>query len=92
MIEAAQDFLTHAPACRYVAMGHTHNAMEVPIRVTGSGMDQVYFNTGTWRKRYTQGRSNGFIGAKYLTYTIFYTEKENGGEVFETWTGSLREP
>jgi hypothetical protein len=73
-------------------MGHTHNALEVPISASESGMDQVYFNTGTWRKRYTQGRSNGFIGTKYLTYTIFYTEKENGDQMFETWTGSLQEP
>ena len=73
-------------------MGDTHNALEVPIRVTSSDIDQVYFNTGTWRKRYTQGRSNGFIGTKYLTYTIFYTQKENGDQSFETWTGSLQEP
>jgi hypothetical protein len=92
LIEAAQDFLTHTSAYRYVAMGHTHNALEVPIRVTTNGMDQVYFNTGTWRKKYTQGRSNGFIGTKYLTYTIFYTPKENGDQSFETWTGSLQEP
>jgi len=92
LINAAQDFLTHTSDYRYVAMGHTHNALEVPIRVTSSDIDQVYFNTGTWRKRYTQGRSNGFIGTKYLTYTIFYTQKENGNQSFETWTGSLQEP
>lgn len=92
LIKAAQDFLTDNSAYRYVAMGHTHNALEVPISVTESGMDQVYFNTGTWRKRYTQGRSNGFIGTKYLTYTIFYTQKENRDQMFETWTGSLQEP
>lgn len=92
LIDAAQDFLTHTSDYKYVVMGHTHNALEVPIRVTSSGTDQVYFNTGTWRKRYTQGRSNGFIGTKYLTYTIFYTQKENGPQSFETWTGSLQEP
>jgi len=92
LIKAAQDFLADNSAYRYVAMGHTHNALEAPISVTESGMDQVYFNTGTWRKRYTQGRSNGFVGTKYLTYTIFYTEKENGDQMFETWTGSLQEP
>ena len=90
LIDAAQDFLTHTSDYKYVVMGHTHNALEVPIRVTSNGTDQVYFNTGTWRKRYTQGRSNGFIGAKYLTYAIFYTRKENGDQSFETWTESLR--
>jgi len=91
LINAAQDFLTHTSDYRYVAMGHTHNALEIPIRVTSSDMGQVYFNTGTWRKRYTQGKSNGFIGTKYLTYTIFYTQNENGDQCFETWTGSLQE-
>ena len=92
LIKAAQDFLTNTSAYRYVAMGHTHNALEVPIGVTTSDMDQVYFNTGTWRKRYTQGRSSGFIGTKYLTYTVFYAPDENADQSFETWTGSLQEP
>jgi UDP-2,3-diacylglucosamine pyrophosphatase LpxH len=91
LIKAGQDFLTHTSDYKYVAMGHTHNALEAPIRVTSTGTDQVYFNTGTWRKKYTQGISNGFIGTKYLTYTMFYTEKENGDQCFETWTGSLKE-
>jgi len=90
LINAAQAFLTQTSDYKYVAMGHTHNALEVPIRIASKGM-QVYFNTGTWRKRYTQGRLNGFTGTKYLTYTMFYTKRENGKQCFETWTGSLQE-
>jgi len=72
-------------------MGHTHNSLQIPIRVTSDGLDQIYINTGTWRKRYIQGTNSGFIGLKYLTYAVFYTEDEKPHQFFETWTGPFKE-
>jgi UDP-2,3-diacylglucosamine pyrophosphatase LpxH len=91
LIQQAQDFLSRRSDYRYVVMGHTHNALQVPINVTSDGREQVYLNTGTWRQRNVQGRTHGFIGLKSLTYTLFYSSKENGAQNFETWTGSLNE-
>jgi len=89
--EGAADFLTLTPDYRSIVMGHTHNPLQIPVGVTKSGMDQIYINTGTWRKKYVQGTNSGFIGLKYLTYAIFYLQDENPGQFFETWTGTLKE-
>ena len=91
LIEKAKEFLAHTSVYRYFVMGHTHNPMQVPIRITSGGLEQVYINTGTWRKRYIKGQSGGFISLKNLTYTIFYSEQESRTQQFETWTGSLKE-
>jgi hypothetical protein len=91
LIDKATDFLTHTSDVRYFVMGHTHNPMQVPIRITSAQQEQFYLNTGTWRKRFIKGKAGGFMGIKGLTYTIFYTEKENRTQQFETWTGSLKE-
>ena len=87
----AEEFLTHEPDYSYCVFGHTHNPIQVPIRTTERGIEQVYLNTGTWRKKYVQDRSNGFIGWKNLSYTIFYSREENKDQLFETWTGTLKE-
>lgn len=89
--EGAADFLTLSPNYRSIVMGHTHNPLQIPIGVTSDGLDQIYINTGTWRKRYIQGTNSGFIGLKYLTYAVFYNEDENPHQFFETWTGTLKE-
>lgn len=94
LINKAKDFLTHTSYYRYCVMGHTHNPMQVPIRITSKaskGVEQMYLNTGTWRKRYVKGQAGGFIGLKNLTYTIFYSEEESEHQQFEAWTGSLEE-
>lgn len=91
LAEKASEFLTHTSSYRYYVMGHSHNPMQVPIRITSEGMEQVYINTGTWRKTYVKGRAGGFVGLKRLTYTIIYSEKENSKQRYETWTGSLQE-
>ena len=72
-------------------MGHTHNPVQVPIRITSGGMDQVYLNTGTWRARHIKGLGGGFVTLKNLTNTIVYSKEENEYQQFETWTGSLKE-
>jgi UDP-2,3-diacylglucosamine pyrophosphatase LpxH len=91
LIDKAREFLTHTSEYRYCVMGHTHNPMQVPIRVTSAGLEQMYLNTGTWRKRYVKGQAGGFIGLKNLTYTTIYSEQESKKQRFETWTGSLKE-
>ena len=80
------------PRMRYVVYGHTHEPLVVPLRIRGS-MDQIYLNTGTWRKRYQKAaRDNSFISWKNMTYVIFYREDERPGRQadFETWTGTLK--
>jgi UDP-2,3-diacylglucosamine pyrophosphatase LpxH len=89
--DAATDFLKRAANYRSIVMGHTHNSLQMPVRVTNENLDQVYINTGTWRKRYVQGTAGGFVGLKYLTYATFYSEAENPRQSFDTWTGSLKE-
>lgn len=91
LMEKAKDFLTHTSDYRYCVMGHTHNPLQVPIRITSKGIEQVYLNTGTWRARHIKGLGGGFISLKSLTYTIFYSKEESKKQQFETWTGSLME-
>lgn len=91
LIEKATEFLTHTSAYRYCVMGHTHNPLQVPVRITSGGIEQVYINTGTWRKTYVKGQAGGFVGLKKLTYTILYSKEESRDQRFETWTGSLGE-
>lgn len=91
LIDKAREFLTHQSGYRCCIMGHTHNPLQVPIRITSKAIGQVYLNTGTWRARYIKGLSGGFIKLKSLTYTIIYSKEERECQEFETWTGSLRE-
>jgi UDP-2,3-diacylglucosamine pyrophosphatase LpxH len=91
LIEKAKEFLTRKSEYRHCIMGHTHNPMQVPIRITSKGIDQVYLNTGTWRARHIKGLGGGFVTLKNLTYTIVYSQEENKYQQFETWTGSLKE-
>jgi UDP-2,3-diacylglucosamine pyrophosphatase LpxH len=90
-MEKAKEFLSHRSDYRYTVMGHTHNPMQVPIRITSKGLEQVYLNTGTWRARHIKGLSGGFVTLKNLTYTIIYSKEESKDQEFETWTGSLKE-
>ncbi|MFO8163053.1 MAG: hypothetical protein ACQEQO_12520 [Thermodesulfobacteriota bacterium] len=97
LIEAAQAEYSHLDSrIRYVVYGHTHNPLQIPIRIinTPTGLKQhIYLNTGTWRKRYYKCREGlGFIGWKNLTYTVFYTKEERGLDFpsFGTWTGTLK--
>ncbi len=80
------------PRIRYVAYGHTHDPLVVPMRVRGD-QEQIYINTGTWRARYQKSvRDNSFISWKNMTYVIFYRDDERPGREadFETWNGTLK--
>jgi len=91
LIEKAKEFLSNTSDYLFYVLGHTHNPMQVPIRITSKGNEQVYLNTGTWRTRYIKAANGGFISIKSMTYTIIYSPEENKTQRFETWTGSLKE-
>jgi UDP-2,3-diacylglucosamine pyrophosphatase LpxH len=89
--KGANNFLVNKSEYRSIVMGHTHTPLQMPVRITRGNLEQVYINTGTWRKRYIRGSAGGFIGLKYITYVVFYNKQENPGQFFETWTGTLKE-
>jgi UDP-2,3-diacylglucosamine pyrophosphatase LpxH len=91
LIQKAKEFLTRKSEYRHFIMGHTHNAIQVPIRVTSKGIDQVYLNTGAWQARHIKSLGGGFVTLKNVTYTVVYSQEENKYQQFETWTGSLKE-
>lgn len=99
LLEGASTEFSHLDSrIQYVVYGHTHNPVKIPLRVRtigGKVQQQVYLNSGTWRKRYYECKeSEDFIGWKEIAYLIFYTKDEKPNEldlpVFETWTGSLK--
>jgi hypothetical protein len=94
--EAAKAEYSHLDSrIRYVVYGHSHEPLQMPVRVTGpeGEMQHVYLNTGTWRRRYHKAKEGlGFIGWKNLTYLVFYRKEEKGLNfpAFATWTGTLK--
>ncbi len=81
---------------KYVVYGHTHYAESVPLEasyVEGYALNQVYFNSGTWRRtlRLATAAPNEheFVPADMMTYLVFFQGDERGGRPYETWTGTL---
>ncbi len=86
----------------YVAFGHTHVPLQLPINVENrnqsSQRELVYINTGTWVDRYYAALEKGFVNWNNITYTIFYNKEEaqytdainTGFPTFETWNGALK--
>lgn len=79
----------------YVVYGHTHQFEQVALRAAG-GHEKIYFNSGTWRPRYTRADDlTHFVQWKEMTYLVFYNEDEDPlresrkGVSFETWTGTM---
>jgi UDP-2,3-diacylglucosamine pyrophosphatase LpxH len=97
--QAAADIAgRHPEDAKYVLMGHTHEAKQSALAVSGPllgiQMPQVYLNTGTWRPRQYQClEGSDFIQWKDLTYVVVYKKEErdrvNPIPVFDTWTGKL---
>lgn len=83
----------------YVAFGHTHRYRLLPLdRRTVSGRDNeeiIYFNTGTWRKRFERAVINPheheFVGHHVLTHISFYSEADGTDRNYEVWHGALGE-
>jgi len=82
---------------KFIVYGHTHHHQVVPLDVSHhprrGDIDQVYINSGTWRRVYQLAQSNPkeqeFIGHNVMTYLSFYKDGERGGRKFEAWTGAL---
>lgn len=92
LLEAAPSDPSLLDPIRYVVYGHTHEPLEIPLRVIGP-LNQVYLNTGTWRSRQFKSKADdSFIAWKNITYAVFYQAGERGVEfpAFETWTGALK--
>ncbi len=79
-----------------IVYGHTHMAETVPLDASfadGFVLNQVYFNTGTWRRMMrptmaAPGRCE-FIGCEAMGLTAFFQGDERGGRPYETWSGTL---
>jgi hypothetical protein len=78
-----------------VVYGHTHLHKIVPLdafRANATGIEQMYFNTGTWRKIHQKtvfGKTLDFMGWHVMTFIAFYQDDEHGERRFEVWNGAL---
>lgn len=81
---------------KFIVYGHTHTAETVPLDASfadGYVLNQMYFNSGTWRRVHRQTRlapdEHEFIATDVMTYLAFFQGDERGGHPFESWTGNL---
>jgi hypothetical protein len=89
-----QDFRNRR--ARNIVYGHTHHAEAVPLDASYADsyvLNQMYFNSGTWRCVLNQTRwtssENEFIPTESMSILSFFCGDERGGRPFETWTGML---
>ncbi len=89
-----QDFRNRR--AKHVVYGHTHAAESVPLDASyaeGHVLDQMYFNSGTWRRVHRQTQlapgEHEFIASDVMTYLAFFQGDERRGRPYETWSGSL---
>ena len=80
----------------YVVYGHTHRPEIIPIDIipTEYGfVDQIYFNTGTWRRVHQRCKydedSLEFVKYHVMTFHTIYKNDERNGRKYESWTGQL---
>lgn len=81
---------------RYIVYGHTHHQLITPLDsslVEGQTFNQMYLNSGTWRKVFELARwshtKQEFLGYHVMTYLSFFKEDERNGRLFEVWSGAL---
>lgn len=81
---------------RAVVYGHTHYPETVPLDSSfdqGAVNNQVYFNSGTWRRLHRQTmyavQEHEFIASDTMTYLAFFQGDERGGRPYESWSGTL---
>jgi UDP-2,3-diacylglucosamine pyrophosphatase LpxH len=91
---AEQDFRNRR--ARHIVYGHTHHAESVPLDasfIEGYPLNQVYFNSGTWRRVHRQTElapaEHEFIASDVMTYLTFFQGDERKGRPYETWSGTL---
>ncbi|MCA9247735.1 MAG: hypothetical protein KDA42_11480 [Planctomycetales bacterium] len=89
-----QDFRNRR--AKHIVYGHTHHAETVPLDASyadGHVLNQVYFNSGTWRRVYRQTqfapKEHEFIPADTMTYLAFFQGDERKGRPYEMWNASL---
>lgn len=89
-----QDFRNRR--ARHIVYGHTHFAESVPLDASfaeGYVLNQMYFNSGTWRRVHRQTRlapaEHEFIASECMNYLAFFQADERRGRPFETWSGML---
>jgi UDP-2,3-diacylglucosamine pyrophosphatase LpxH len=81
---------------KYFVNGHTHHREIIPLDTVdqaGKRFDQMYFNSGTWRRVHELARFNPreqeFMGYHEMTYFAFYQADERKGRPYEGWSGTL---
>jgi len=91
---AEQDFRNRRS--KHIVYGHTHLAEKVPLDASyaeGYVLNQVYFNSGTWRRVHRQTQlapgEHEFIADDAMTYLAFFHGDERKGRPYENWSGSL---
>ena len=84
---------------RYVIYGHTHHHEIIPLDASfpnETRLDQIYFNSGTWRRVHRMAQVNPnereFIAYDVMTYLAFFKGDERKGRPFACWSGALGEP
>ena len=89
-----QDFRNRR--AKHVVYGHTHHHETVPLDASfseGYVLNQLYFNSGTWRRVHRQTQlapsEHEFIACENMTYLCFFQGDERGGRPYESWTGTL---
>lgn len=94
---AEQDFRNRR--ARHIVYGHTHHAEALPLDASfaeGFVLNQMYFNSGTWRRVHQQtmldATEHEFIASDVMSYLAFFQGDERGGRAYETWSGSLGLP
>ncbi len=81
---------------KHIVYGHTHNVEMVPLDASyaeGYVLNQVYFNSGTWRRMHRQTQlapaEHEFIAADVMSYLAFFQGDERSGRPYESWSGVL---
>ena len=89
-----QDFRNRR--ARHVVYGHTHAVESIPLDASyaeGFAMNQIYFNSGTWRRVHRQTRlapaEHEFIAHDEMSYLAFYHGDQRGGRPYETCSATL---
>jgi UDP-2,3-diacylglucosamine pyrophosphatase LpxH len=89
-----QDFRNRRAA--HIVYGHTHHVETVALDASfeeGHVLNQVYFNSGTWRRVHCPARLNPteheFVPHDVMTYLAFFAGDERSGRSYETWSGTL---
>ncbi|MFI4874915.1 MAG: hypothetical protein ACIALR_06245, partial [Blastopirellula sp. JB062] len=81
---------------KHIVYGHTHRAEATPLEASyadGFVLNQVYFNSGSWRRVYdatTLMQPGGrLVCSELMNLLAFYQGDERHGRPYETWSSML---